>query len=58
MLAKNSLTTNNRMQNTCDEHEAILNAITDKNYEACYHAVQKHLLSTKELSLLVLKDSK
>ncbi len=57
-LAKNSLTTNNRMQNTCDEHEAILNAITDKNYEACYHAVQKHLISTKELSLLVLKDSK
>ena len=55
-LARNSLSTNNRMQNTCDEHERILNAITDKNYEACYQAVKAHLVSTRDLSLAVLRE--
>lgn len=54
-FARNSLTTDNRMVNTCEEHRKILAAITDQDYEGCYKAVKEHLVSTKQLSLLFLR---
>ncbi len=54
-FARNSLTADNRMVNTCREHERILDAIKRKDHEGCYNAVKDHLLSTKNLSLMFLR---
>ena len=48
-LAKVSLGTENRMENTCDEHDAIIQAIADNDAGKLYHAIRSHLITTKNL---------